>query len=105
MKQKILISAICTLTILSGCNDSMENDTVSSMEKPEVRVAQTRAVCVDSSLTENLEEFIMSDSMIKMRELYSQLHSQHKKLRQQSRIHMMKLYGAICMPSANYQQQ
>lgn len=79
MKQKILISAICTLTILSGCNDSMENDTVSSMEKPEVRVAQTRAVCVDSSLTENLEEFIMSDSMIKMRELYSQLHSQHKK--------------------------
>ena len=62
MKQKFLISAMCAITLLSGCTDAME-ETVSSLEKSEMQIPQTRATNGDSISVEEPEEFIISDEM------------------------------------------
>lgn len=77
MKQKYLISAMCAITLLSGCTDAME-ETVSSLEKSEMQIPQTRATNGDSISVEEPEEFIISDEMKEMKALYARQHSQRK---------------------------
>lgn len=79
MKPKFLILAMCAITLFSGCTDTME-DVVSSLEKSEVQKPQTRAILEDSVSLENPKELVMSDDMMRMKELYEQLHSQRKNL-------------------------
>lgn len=77
MKQKLFISAICVSALLSGCADSLEEETF-SFEKSEVKTPQSLEICNDYILTDVPEEFIPSEDMRNMKKLYSQSHSQRK---------------------------
>ena len=78
MKLQFLSSVMCTITLLSGCTNVME-DVVSSLDEQEVQVPHTRAMPENSVSEGTPEEFIISEDMKRMKELYTQLHSQHKK--------------------------
>lgn len=78
MKLNYLIPIMCTIILLSGCSDTME-DILSSFEKSEVKLTQTRAIIEDSVSTGEPEEFIMPGEMKRMKDIYEQLHSQRKK--------------------------
>lgn len=77
MKLKFLISVMCAITLMSGCTDAME-DVVSSLDVAESQCPLSRAISEDSISQENPEEWIMTEDMKRMKELYTQLHSQRK---------------------------
>lgn len=77
MKLNYLISAMCAIALLTGCTNAVE-DIVSSFEKSKVHLHQSRTITGDTVSVGDPEEFMISDDMKKMKDLYTQLHSQRK---------------------------
>lgn len=79
MKLRFLSSLMCVTTLLAGCTDTME-DTISSFETQESPLLYTRAISDNSTLEDIAEEFVISEDMKRMKELYTKLYSQRRRV-------------------------
>ncbi|MST85643.1 hypothetical protein [Hallella mizrahii] len=77
MELKFLGSLLCAIVLLCGCTDTVE-DVNSSLKVQKAQVPLTRAVPDSSTLDDNPKEFTVSEETKRMKELYTQLHSQHR---------------------------
>lgn len=105
MELKFLGSLLCAIVLLCGCTDTVE-DVNSSLKVQKAQVPLTRAVPDSSTLDDNPKEFTVSEETKRMKELYTQLHSQHRQAPAVPPItRTMILSGAICSLFVNYLQQ